>query len=299
MPVEVSLVTLPFAHAWRTAWSRVAWPPAETFLGAFDVLHFTDWMYPPQRAGVRATTIHDLVPLHFPEWVTPRTRAMHSRKYANAARTCSVIFANSAFTADDTAGTLEFPRERIVVAHPGIGEEFTLEGPPAGARAVPAHRRDARAAQEPRHAGRGLRGCSTTRASPRGRRRRRLGRPAGARPARHRPARPRRATPSSRASIAVPRRSSTRRASRGSGCRSRRRWRAVHRSSPRRIRRSTRPRVTRLSAATRRARRRWRPRSARRSPGATSCASSGSPTPRTFSWARTGELFLEGYRRFA
>ena len=33
-------------------------------------LHFSDWMYPPQRAGVRATTIHDLVPLHHPEWTT-------------------------------------------------------------------------------------------------------------------------------------------------------------------------------------------------------------------------------------
>ena len=84
------------------------------------------------RLCVGATTIHDLVPLHYPKWVTARTRSMHSRKYTNAARTCSVIFANSAFTADDTAGTLEFPRERIVVAHPGIGEEFTLEGPPAG-----------------------------------------------------------------------------------------------------------------------------------------------------------------------
>ena len=28
-------------------------------------------------AGVRATTIHDLVPLHHPEWTTPRTRSMH------------------------------------------------------------------------------------------------------------------------------------------------------------------------------------------------------------------------------
>jgi glycosyltransferase involved in cell wall biosynthesis len=130
-PVELSLVTLPFAHAWRTLWSRAGWPPAEKFLGDFDVLHFTDWMYPPQRSGVRATTIHDLVPLHFPEWVTPRTRAMHSRKYANAASTCSVIFANSAFTADDIATTLRFARDRIVVAHPGIGEEFTSDGPHA------------------------------------------------------------------------------------------------------------------------------------------------------------------------
>ena len=126
--VELSLRTLPFAHAWRTAWSRLGYPPAERFLGAFDVLHFTDWMYPPQRAGLRATTIHDLVPLHFPEWVTGRTRAMHGRKYANAARTCGVIFANSAFTADDTAATLGYPREQIVVAHPGIGAEFTPDG---------------------------------------------------------------------------------------------------------------------------------------------------------------------------
>ena len=49
---------------------------------------------------------------------------MHGRKYANAARTCGVIFANSAFTADDIAATLGFPRERIVVAHPGIGAEY-------------------------------------------------------------------------------------------------------------------------------------------------------------------------------
>src|SRR5580765_7930500 len=129
--VELRLVTLPFAHAWRTAWSAIAHPAAERWLGPFDALHFTDWMYPPQRHGVRAATIHDLVPLHYPEWVTPRTLAMHSRKYANAARTCSVLFANSAFTADDTAATLGFPRERIVVAHPGIGEEFTPEGPTA------------------------------------------------------------------------------------------------------------------------------------------------------------------------
>jgi glycosyltransferase involved in cell wall biosynthesis len=49
----------------------------------------------------------------------------------NAARTCDVIFANSRFTADDIAATLGFPRERIVVAHPGIGRDFTLQGPKA------------------------------------------------------------------------------------------------------------------------------------------------------------------------
>ena len=58
-PVELRLKTFLGAHAWRTAWSRAGWPPAERWLGPFDVLHFTDWMYPPQRrasARRRSTT---------------------------------------------------------------------------------------------------------------------------------------------------------------------------------------------------------------------------------------------------
>jgi glycosyltransferase involved in cell wall biosynthesis len=129
--VELRLVPLPFAHAWRTAWSMAGRPAVERWLGRVDVLHFTDWMYPPQSAGVRATTIHDLVPLHFPEWTTKRTQAMHGRKYRNAARTCDVVFANSSFTADDFATTLGFPRERVLVAHPAVGEDFSADGPAA------------------------------------------------------------------------------------------------------------------------------------------------------------------------
>ena len=126
--VERRVAVLPFSHAWRTAWSRVGWPPAERFLGRFDVLHFWDWMYPPQRAGVRATMIHDLVPLRFPGWVTPRTLAMHRSKYRNAARTCDVIFANSRFTAADIVERLRIPEARVRVAYPGVGEEFSRDG---------------------------------------------------------------------------------------------------------------------------------------------------------------------------
>ena len=126
--VQLKLVRLPGAHGFRTAWSMAGYPPAERFVGKFDVLHFSDWMYPPQRRGLRATTIHDLVPLHHPEWTTRRTRAMHGRKYRNAALTCDVVFANSAYTAADFAATCEFPRERILVAHPGIGGAFSPDG---------------------------------------------------------------------------------------------------------------------------------------------------------------------------
>jgi len=126
--VELRTWRLPYSHALRTAWSTVGHPAAERLLGAFDVLHFSDWMFPPQRAGVRATTIHDLVPLHHPEWTTARTRSMHTRKYRNAARTCDVVFVNSEYTRRDVSETLAIPRDRVHVAHPAAKETFRPDG---------------------------------------------------------------------------------------------------------------------------------------------------------------------------
>jgi glycosyltransferase involved in cell wall biosynthesis len=126
--VEVKTWPLPASHAIRTAWSSWGRLPAERLLGRIDVLHFTDWMYPPQRSGVRATTIHDLVPLHHPEWCTPRTIAMHTRKLENAARTCDVVFVNSEFTGRDVERTLRIPEERIRVAPPGVRPIFRPDG---------------------------------------------------------------------------------------------------------------------------------------------------------------------------
>jgi glycosyltransferase involved in cell wall biosynthesis len=126
--VEQRLPVLPAAHALRTAWSRIGAPPAERFIGRFDVLHFSDWMYPPQRAGLRSTMVHDLVPLHFPEWVHARTRRMHGAKYRHAARACDVVIVNSRFTGDDVATTLGVPVEKIRVAYPGVDAGFAPEG---------------------------------------------------------------------------------------------------------------------------------------------------------------------------
>ncbi len=131
LAVRRKLLFLPPARTWRRAWSRLARPSLERLLGGFDVLHFSDWWFPPQRGGVRATTIHDLVPLHFPEWVPAPTRRLHVAKYAHAAATCDVVFANSRYTADDVAETLRIPRARIRVAYPGVAEQFRPDGPAA------------------------------------------------------------------------------------------------------------------------------------------------------------------------
>ena len=126
--VEQRLPLLPRAQWWRSGWSRLGRPRVETVVGPVDAFHFSDWMYPSQRGGVRATTVHDLVPLRFPELVEHKTRRMHEPKYANAARTCDRVFVNSRFTASEVVELLGVPEERIVVAYPGIDPVFRPDG---------------------------------------------------------------------------------------------------------------------------------------------------------------------------
>jgi glycosyltransferase involved in cell wall biosynthesis len=126
---ERRIITLPPpSTVWRKLWSRAQRLPVEKLVGRLDVFHFSDWMYPPQRSGLRTTTVHDLGPIHHPEWVDPRTRAIHVPKAYHAAKTCDLLFANSQYTADDVERTLGVPRERIIVAHPGIHARFRPEG---------------------------------------------------------------------------------------------------------------------------------------------------------------------------
>ena len=160
-------------------------------------------MFPPQRSGLRSTMIHDLVPLHHAEWVTPRTYSMHRPKYRDAAN-CDMMFVNSAFTRDDVIGTLGSTRARVLVAPPGVDAEF---GPRRRAAELGAPYVLTVATLEPRKnlqvlvdAHRLADGRPARR-----RRRRRLGRTAVARPARHSCGSAARAT---RARPALPRRSS-------------------------------------------------------------------------------------------
>jgi glycosyltransferase involved in cell wall biosynthesis len=128
IPVTRRLRFLPGARFWRTAWSRLRRPALERLVGPFDVLHFSDWWYPPQAGGLRTTTIHDLIPLRFPHWVHARTAQLHGDKYREVARSCDLVFVNSAFTGADVHELLGVPEERIRVAQPGVDPLFGPDG---------------------------------------------------------------------------------------------------------------------------------------------------------------------------
>ena len=286
---------LPFSQRWRDAWSRLGRPALERFLGGFDVFHYSDWMYPPQAGGVRATTVHDLVPLRFPEWVTPKTASMHGAKYANTARTADLVFVNSEYTGRDVverlgvasgAGAARVPgREGGVPAGGGAGR------PRPPVRADGGH---ARAAQEPRRPSSPRTGCSATGCCSRSR--------AAAAGATSRSCAERTScgsasspTTSWRGSTAAPPWPSTPRASRASGCRSSRRWRAARPRSPRRTSRWTRPAATPPCGPIRTTPRRSPRRSGRRSRAGTSSSRRASSMRAGSRGAPPGEAFLAGY----
>ena len=127
VPVERRTFTVPFGHLVRRAWTALGRPPTERFVGDVDVLHFTDWMQPPQQRGVRATMIHDLGPLHFPKRVHPRTHRMHTANMRSA-KSCDVVFTNAEYTANDVVDTLGIARERVRVAYPGVDAAFRPDG---------------------------------------------------------------------------------------------------------------------------------------------------------------------------
>jgi glycosyltransferase involved in cell wall biosynthesis len=119
---------VPAANVVRRAWSALPRPPVERLVGPVDALHLSEWWHPPQAAGLRATTIHDLVPLRFPEWTTRRTRLGHRAALRHAAEHCDVVFVNSRATADDVELLAGIPSGRLRVACPGVDRRFRPEG---------------------------------------------------------------------------------------------------------------------------------------------------------------------------
>ena len=120
LSIEERLVTAPAANVIRRTWSAARHPGLERLVGAVDAVHLSDWWHPPQRSGIRAITVYDLVPLHFPEWTKLRTRAGHRATYRHVVGGCDLVFVISSYTGDDVVRTLGVPRERIRIARPGV-----------------------------------------------------------------------------------------------------------------------------------------------------------------------------------
>ena len=97
-------------------WNRLHLLPMETFLGALDVFHSSDWTQPPSRA-FKVTTIHDLTPLIFKNEANPGVVAAHERRLSWVKKEADRVVAVSQSTKNDIIKYLGIPENKIKVIY--------------------------------------------------------------------------------------------------------------------------------------------------------------------------------------
>lgn len=88
-----------------------------------DIVHFTDHHIVPSRLPTVAT-LHDAVPLKYPEWVSPRMRWLKNTIMKRMVRHADQIVAVSHFAVQELIEYFGVARDRITVVHGGIDEQW-------------------------------------------------------------------------------------------------------------------------------------------------------------------------------
>jgi glycosyltransferase involved in cell wall biosynthesis len=110
----------------NASWARWPFPPAELYTGKAQVVHGTNFVVPPTRRAAMVVSVHDLTPLHFPQWCRPAARA-YPGLVKKAVSRGAWVHADSGFVAQELTEMLGVPAERVRTVHLGAPP---VQGPP-------------------------------------------------------------------------------------------------------------------------------------------------------------------------
>ena len=123
------------ARVLHASWARWPFPPVELYTGQVDVVHGTNFVVPPARKAAMVVTVHDLSPLHFPQWCRPAARA-YPDLVKKAVERGAWVHTDSAFVAQEVVEALGVPEERVRAVHLGVSPA-TATAPEDLARLLP------------------------------------------------------------------------------------------------------------------------------------------------------------------
>ncbi len=103
----------------NASWARWPFPPAELYAGRAEVVHGTNFVVPPSRRAAMVVSVHDLTPLHFPQWCRPAARA-YPALVKKAVSRGAWVHADSAFVAQELTDILGVPAERVRTVYLGV-----------------------------------------------------------------------------------------------------------------------------------------------------------------------------------
>jgi glycosyltransferase involved in cell wall biosynthesis len=119
-----------FSPGVRQGWIQEGFLPLDQ---RADVLHGLDARVPLWREPVRIATVHDVFALHL-DGVAPDDFARKKReRYAELARRCDRLIADSASTRDNFLSRIDYPEDRVHVVHLGVDERFDVDATLVGA----------------------------------------------------------------------------------------------------------------------------------------------------------------------
>lgn len=98
-------------------WNKLHMFPIENFIGNVDVFHSSDWTQPPTRSAKRVTTIHDLVPILYPEESHANVVSAHKKRLEWVKKEVDHVIAVSEATKRDIVQHLGIAEGKISVVH--------------------------------------------------------------------------------------------------------------------------------------------------------------------------------------
>lgn len=108
-------------------WNRLHIISVENFVGNCDVFHTWDWTQPPTKSAKTVTTIHDFVPMIYPETQHPKTVSVFKRKLFLASRECQHFICVSHNTQTDLTKIFpQIPLDRMSVIYEAAEKKFDL-----------------------------------------------------------------------------------------------------------------------------------------------------------------------------
>lgn len=107
----------------EVVFNRLRFFKIENIIGNIDIYHSSDWMQPPTKAK-KVTTYHDVIPLKYPQWSTPKIVEVHKRRLKLVEKEIDMVIAVSESTKIDLLELSNIPAEKISVIYEAADNSF-------------------------------------------------------------------------------------------------------------------------------------------------------------------------------
>lgn len=106
-------------------WNKIHTFKVENLTGDIDVFHSSDWTQPPTSA-IKVTTIHDLVPIRYPQISHPSIVSAHKHRLKWVKNEVDKIIAVSEFTKNEIVSLLDINPNKIKVIYEAADTIFQV-----------------------------------------------------------------------------------------------------------------------------------------------------------------------------